>query len=149
MIVKDLMANRSRPVHKIGSNRNVDDAVHLMACENTSALIVMENDQPAGIFAERDVFRHYLRNKSTALSDTALRNAMTDRLITAGPADEVSRALAIMVKADIKHLPVIEDKQIIGMLTLNDLIEHQLESLNLEIHQLKDYIEDLHEAGMD
>ena len=149
MKVQDLLTEKNRPVHTIAGNRSVDQAIVLMSDQKASAVIVMENGLPAGIFAERDVFRHYLRNKSTALSDTALRNAMTERLITAGPADEVSRALAIMVKADIKHLPVIEEKQIIGMLTLNDLIEHQLESLNAEIHQLKDYIEDLHEAGMD
>jgi len=91
----------------------------------------------------------YLRNKSTALSEVALRNAMNDRLISAGPEDEINRVIAIMVKADIRHLPVIEDKNIIGMLTLNDLIEHQLDSLNAEICQLKDYIDDLHEAGRD
>jgi predicted transcriptional regulator len=74
---------------------------------------------------------------------------MTARLITAGPADEVSRVITTMVQADITHLPVMAENKIIGMLTLNDLIERQLESLNDEIHQLKDYIEDLHEAGRD
>ena len=74
---------------------------------------------------------------------------MTDRLIAARPDDEVDSVIAIMVKADIRHLPVIEEKKIVGMLTLNDLIEQQLESLADEVHQLKDYIEDLHEAGRD
>jgi len=149
MKVQDLFADKNRPVHSIDGNRSVDDAITLMADEKASALVVTKNDQPVGIFAERDVFRYYLRNKSTALSEITLRNAMTDRLIAARPDDEVSRVIAIMVKADIKHLPVIEEKKIIGMLTLNDLIEHQLESLTDEVHQLKDYIEDLHEAGMD
>ena len=116
MKVQDLLTKKNRPVHTIAGNRSVDQAIVLMADQKASAVIVIENGQPAGIFAERDVFRHYLRNKSTALSDTVLRNAMTDRLITAGPADEVSRALAIMVKADIKHLPVIEEKQIISQI---------------------------------
>lgn len=149
MKVQDLLTEKNRPVHTIAGNRSVDQAIALMADQKASAVIVMERNQPVGIFAERDVFRHYLRKKSTALSETALRNAMTARLITAGPADEVSRVIAIMVQADIKHLPVIEEKKIIGMLILNDLVEHQLESLSSEIYQLKDYIEDLHAAGRD
>jgi IMP dehydrogenase len=149
MKVRDLLNEKSRPVYTIGGQRSLEDAVRRMADKNASALIVTDNDRPIGIFAERDVFRHYLRNKSTALFETALRNAMTDRLITVGPEDEVSRVIAIMVQADITHLPVMAENKIIGMLTLNDLIERQLESLNAEIHQLKDYIEDLHEAGRD
>jgi IMP dehydrogenase len=149
MKVQDFFAVKNRPVHTIAGNRCVDDAITLMADVNASALVVTKNDQPVGIFAERDVFRCYLRNKSTVLSEITLRNAMTDRLIAARPDDEVDSVIAIMVKADIRHLPVIEEKKIVGMLTLNDLIEQQLESLADEVHQLKDYIEDLHEAGRD
>jgi signal-transduction protein with cAMP-binding, CBS, and nucleotidyltransferase domain len=52
-----------------------------------------------------------------------------------------------MTKADITHLPVMEEKRIVGMLTLKDLLEHQIEALTDEIHQLRDYIADLHDAG--
>ena len=149
MKVRDLFGEKIRPVHTLAGTRSVEQALALMADQKASAVIVMENDQPVGIFAERDVFRCHLKNKSTALSEVALCNAMTDRLIAAGPEDEINRVIAIMIKSDIRHLPVIEDKNIIGMLTLNDLIEHQLDALNGEIHQLKDYIEDLHEAGRD
>ena len=101
MKVQDLFADKNRPVHSIDGNRSVDDAITLMADEKASALVVTKNDQPVGIFAERDVFRYYLRNKSTALSEITLRNAMTDRLIAARPDDDVSRVIAIMVKADV------------------------------------------------
>lgn len=149
MKVQDLLTEKDRPVPTIAGNLSVDQAIALMADQKTSAVVIMEDAQPVGIFAERDVFRHYLRKKSKALSETALRDAMTDRLITANPADDISRAITLMLQADIKHLPVMADKKIIGMLTLNDLIECQLESLNAEIHRLQDYIEDLHEAGRD
>jgi len=149
MKVHALLRKKSRPVHTIASNRSVDDAISLMTGKKASALIVTENDQPLGIFAERDVFRCYLRDPHTALSETGLKNAMTHKLIVADPEDELSHVMALMIKADIKHLPVIEEKRIIGMLTLNDLIEHEIDSLTDEIHQLKNYIEDLHEAGRD
>jgi IMP dehydrogenase len=149
MKVYALLREKARPVHTIASNQSVDDAINLMTAKKASALIVMEDDQPVGIFAERDVFRYYLRDRSAALSERALQKAMTDKLIVAEAEDDVSRVMAIMIKADIKHLPIIDKKKIIGMLKLNDLIEHQIESFTDEINQLKDYIEDLHEAGRD
>jgi CBS domain-containing protein len=149
MKVHALLRKKSQPVHTIAGSRSVGDAVNLMVRKKLSALIVTENDQPVGIFAHRDVFRLYLRDKRAALSETGLKNAMTRKLIVADPEDEPSQVLALMMKADIKNLPVIEEKKIIGMLTLNDLIEHQIQSLTDEIHQLKEYIEDLHEAGRD
>lgn len=149
MNINVLLKEKSRPVHTIAGNRSIGDAVSLMTGKQASALIVMENDQPIGIFAERDVFKLYLRDKHASLSETELGYAMTRKLIVADPEDEPGRMLALMMKADIKHLPVIEEKKVIGMLTLNDLIEHQIESLTDEIHQLRAYIEDLHEAGRD
>ena len=149
MKVHALLRKKSRQVHTIAGNRSVDDAISLMTAKKASALIVTENEQPVGIFAERDVFRLYLRDKRASLSETELGNAMTCKLIVADLEDELGQVLALMIKADINHLPVIEEQKIIGMLTLNDLIEHQIESLTDEIHQLKNYIEDLHEAGRD
>lgn len=149
MKVQALLRENARPVYMIAGDQSINDAVVLMAAKKVSALIVTEDNEPAGIFAERDVFRFYLKGKDEALSEIGLKNAMTNKLIVADPEDELSHVIAMMIKADIKHLPVVEKKKIIGMLTFNDLIEHQIESLTDEIYQLKDYIEDLHEAGRD
>ena len=149
MEVLALLKDNARTVLTIASNQTVDDAICLMASGKVSALLVTENDQPAGIFSERDVFHTYLRNKSTAFSEIILENAMMRNLIVAETEDAVTAVMARMIKADITHLPVIEDKKIVGMLTLKDLMEHQIDSLTDEIHQLKDYIADLHEAGQD
>lgn len=149
MKVHDLLREKARPVHTIASDQSVEDAVNLMSEKKVSALIVTEHDQPVGIFAERDVFRHYLRVRTTALSDVTVQNAMTANLIAADPEDEISRVMAVMIKADIRHLPVIKAGKLIGMLTLTDLIEHRIDSLTEENHQLKDYIDALHEAGRD
>ena len=149
MKVRALLPEKARPAYMITSKQSIDAAVNLMNVKKTSALIVTENNQPVGIFAERDVFRFYLRDKTAALSKIELQNAMTNKLIMADPEDEVSHVIAMMIKSDIKHLPVIEEKKILGMLTLNDLIEQQIGSLTDEIHHLKDYIDDLHDAGRD
>ena len=149
MKVRDLFGEKIRPVHTIAGHRSVDNAIDFMAAKQATALIVTQMEEPIGIFTDRDVFRCYQRNPDTALSEIAVQNAMTDKLIAAKPEDDISRVMAIMIKADIRHMPVIEENEFFGLLTLNDLTEQQIELLSEEIHQLKDYIDDLHEAGRD
>jgi CBS domain-containing protein len=142
-----LLKDKARTVCTITSNHTVDDAVRLMVRCNVSALLVMENDQPAGIFSERDVFQTYLKYKSTAFSEIMLENSVRRNLMVAGPEDAVTEMMARMFKGNIKHLPVMEENKIVGILTLKDLMVHQIEALSDEVHQLKDYIDDLHDAG--
>jgi len=144
-----LLKDKARRVQTIASSQTVEDAICLMVSGKVSTLLVMENDQPVGIFCERDVVHAYLRNKSTAFTEIILENAMTRNLMVAEPKDAITAVMARMIKADITHLPLIEQKKIVGMLTLKDLMKHQIDLLTEEIHQLKDYIADLHEAGQD
>lgn len=149
MEVLALLKDKARKVLTIASNQSVDDAICLMAAGKVSALIVTENDRPAGIFSEGDVYKSVLKIKSAAFSEISIEDAMTHNLLYAEPQDPITTVLDKMMAADIGHLPVIEDKKIVGMLTIRDLMEHQIDSLTDEIHQLEDYIADLHEAGQD
>ena len=149
MKVRDLFGEKIRPVHTIDCDRSVDEALSQMVEQKTSALIVTVDDQPVGIFAERDVFRYFVKDRTSALSEIGLHKAMTDKLVAAVPEDDVGEIMTMMIKADIKHLPIMEEQKITRMLTLNDLIQYWIESLTNEINQLQDYIEDLHEAGRD
>ncbi len=149
MEVLALLKDKARKVLTIASNQSVDDAICLMAAGKVSALIVTENDRPAGIFSEGDVYKSVLKIKSAAFSEISIEDAMTHNLLYAEPQDPITTVLDKMMAADIGHLPVIEDKKIVGMLTIRDLMEHQIASLTDEINQLEDYIADLHEAGQD
>ena len=149
MEVLAILKKNARPVYTVSTNQTVEDAINVMTAKKVSALIVTQEGLPVGIFTERDVFRSYLRDKTAAPSEIKLASAMTNKLIVADPYEDISVLVALMIKSDIKHLPVIENKEIIGLLSINDLIEQQIDSLNDEIHQLKEYINDLHEAGQD
>ena len=149
MEVLALLKDKARRLHTIASSQTVEDAICLMANVKVSVLIVTENGQPAGIFSKEDVFKSLLKNNSAAFSEIKLENAMTRNLLLAEPKDPIMAVLDKMVEAGITHLPVIEEKKIVGMLTLKDLMKHQIDSLTDEIHQLKNYIADLHEAGQD
>ena len=104
---------------------------------------------PVGIFTERDVLRCHVAWRGRLFREMPLSEAMTDNLIVAQPDDLVSSAMATMIKADIRHLPIIKEHEIIGMLTISDLVEHLVGSLQAEIHYLQDYIDTLHDAGQD
>jgi CBS domain-containing protein len=144
-----LLKNKARRVYTIASSRTVEDAICLMAGQEVSALLVMENNQPAGIFSKEDLFKSLLEKKMAAFSEIKLENAMTRNLFLAKSEDSITTVLDKMIAADITYLPVVEDKEIIGILTLKDMMKHQIDALIDEIHQLKDYIADLHEAGQD
>ena len=149
MQVQALISIISRPVVTIESHQTVDDAANRMAAKKVSALVVTESDKPIGMFAERDVYRLYVKERTREIMNIPVKDAMTHKLIAARPQDDIDAMVALMVKSDIKHLPVMGEDGLIGMLTLNDLIEFQIENLADEIRHLRDYIEDLHDAGQD
>ena len=149
MKVHELLQLKSRPVYTLSSDQTVDDAINLMTAKKTGALIITEADHPVGVFAERDVFRAHIKDKTAAFTDIPLKDAMTPKLLVAKTEDEISSVMSMMIQADIKHMPVIEENKIVGMLTLADLIEHQINMLTDELHHLREYIEDLHHAGQD
>lgn len=149
MKVHELLQLKSRPVYTLSGDQSVDDAINLMTAEKASALIVTEADQPVGIFSERDVFRAHIKDKAAAFSEIPLKDAISHKLFSAKAEDEISSVMSMMIQADIKHMPVVKENKIIGILTLNDLIEHQIDMLTDEVHHLREYIEALHHAGQD
>ena len=149
MLVQEVLTQGKQEVFTITPDQTVEDAIDKMSINRTSALIVMEGDYPVGIFAERDVLRCHLKESGKAFSQIKVKNAMTNKLISAKPQDEIGAAVTMMLKADIRHLPVIKDKKIIGMLTINDLVEHLVNTLEAELHHLQSYIADLQDASKD
>ena len=149
MEVQALLTGKARRVYTIASCQTVEDAICLMAEARVNALLVTENDRPAGIFSEGDVFTSLLKYKSAVFSEIKLANAMNRSLLVAEPKDPIATVLDKMMIVGHTHLPVMEEKKIIGLLTLKDLMKHQIDTLSDEIHQLSEYIADLHEAGQD
>jgi len=149
MRVQDVMAGKSRAVHTISAGQTAEDAIVRMTEQQTSALIVMDGEMPVGIFTERDVLRCHVAWRHRLFREMPLNEAMTDNLIVAQLDDLVSSAMAMMIKADIRHLPVVRDGKIDGMLTISDLVKHHVGELTAELHYLQEYITDLQDAVHD
>ena len=149
MRVQDVIQKKRRVVHTIPAKQTVEDAIVQMTERRTSALIVMDGERPAGIFTERDVLRCHVAWRHRLFREMPLSEAMTAKLIVAQPGDLVSSAMAMMIKADIRHLPVVEGQRISVMLTISDLVKHHVGELTAELHYLQEYITDLQDAVQD
>ena len=149
MDVLSVLKQKSRPVYTVAGNHSIDDAVKLMTVHKVDALIVTDDDHPAGIFTGEDVFRYYRQTEKLPPTETKLMDMITGTLMTVAPTDKIITAIDLMIKSDSRHLPVMQNKKILGVLTLKDLAGFQIDLLTDEIHALQDYIDDLHEAAQD
>lgn len=129
----------------------VAEALGRMADNPVRALIVVsrEGGRPLGIFTSTDLLRCHVTRPSTPLARIGLADVMSHPLIVAQSNERVQDALALMINADIRHLPIIKDDALMGVLTLKDLAEHHTGALKAEIDHLQDYIHTLQEAARD
>jgi IMP dehydrogenase len=149
MKIRDMLEQLGLPVRTLALDSTVDQAVMQMSSEGAGALIVMEADRPVGIFSERDVLRAYRKRQGADLASLPVQDVMTNRLITVAVSEDVRSALIVMLKARIRHLPVVDAGRLVGLLAMEDLAAYTLQALDSEIAHLKDYISDLHDAGRD
>lgn len=149
MPITELLNQEDQKAFKIESELTVEDAINLMTENDTTALIVVEGDRPAGIFTEKDILLSYVKFNRKPYAEIKLKNAMTNKLIVAKPEDEIDATISLMIQTGIKHLPVVEDGEIIALLYMCDLVHHQVGTLSTELHYLEEYLSDLHDAGHD
>lgn len=140
MKVRDLIETKGKDVVSIDISSSVEDAIRSMHARKISAIIITDKGRTAGIFTERDVVRCYITAGGKNFHDIAVKDHMVTDLIVAVPEDELNDVSAIMVEKNIRHLPVIEDHRVIGMLSIRDIIQTQVSKLHSEIHYLRDYI---------
>lgn len=149
MRIGELVGLSRQSSFMIESRCCVDEAIDKLQRSRGSALVVSEQGAPVGIFTGSDVLRTYLRDRRVGFENVSLKDVMTPNPIMAGPDDDVASTLHMMLKAGINHLPVSDENGIIGILSIQELMQHQVTVLDRELNDLKDYIADLHDAGMD
>lgn len=138
--VADVLKNRkSGELAVLPSDATVRDALQLMADRGIGSVVVMDGDLLEGIFTERDYARRIvLEGKHSA--DTRLIDVMTRRLYVVHPEETVQECLSIMTQARIRHLPVVAEKRVAGLVSIGDLVNHMLEEQRFMIQQLESYI---------
>ena len=137
--VRQLLQNKSRGPCTIGPDAQVLDALKLMAEKNIGALLVVENDKLVGIVSERDYARKVILHGKSS-HDTPVKEIMTEGVICVQPDNTVEECMALMTDNRIRHLPVMENAKLLGVLSIGDLVKETISEQQFMIKQLESYI---------
>jgi CBS domain-containing protein len=137
--VSELLQGKSGGVLSVTPETSVFDALKLMAEKNVGALLVMNGDVLRGIMSERDYARKViLLGKSS--HELAVREIMSDKVVSVTPKQTVDDCMALMTGRRIRHLPVLDNGRVIGVLSIGDLVKAVIEMQQQTIQQLESYI---------
>ena len=137
--VQQLLDDKGHDVWSIHPDSSVFDAIQLMASKDVGALVVVDDDRPVGIFTER----HYARNvilKGKSSPKTRTRDIMTTEVICARPEQTVEQCMAVMTDKRVRHLPVLDQERLVGIVSIGDLVKSITADQNFAIEQLEHYI---------
>ncbi|MGZ8257744.1 MAG: CBS domain-containing protein [Methylotenera sp.] len=134
-----LDSKKHKEVISIAPHRPVFDALVVLAEYKIGALVVLEGEKLVGIFSERDYAREViLKGKSS--KTTQISDVMTTKVLTGKPSDTVEQAMSIMAEKHIRHLPVVNNDKVVGMLSMGDLVKETITYQQNLIKQLESYI---------
>ena len=137
--VQQLLMEQPLALWSIGPNASVYDALKQLSDAGIGALLVMDESKLVGILSERDYARKVvLAGKSS--KDTLVHEIMTAHVLCVKPETTNEECMALMSQKNIRHLPVVSDKEVIGMLSMRDLVADILEEREFTIKQLENYI---------
>ena len=139
LTVQQLLNRKSSGIYSIKPDASVLEALELMAREDISSVLVMEDGALRGIFTERDYARKViLRGRNSR--DTVVRELMTSQLITITPEQDINDCMTIMTERHIRHLPVLENGQIVGLISIGDVVKSIIAGHEGTFQQLAGYI---------
>ena len=137
--VSAILAHKGSAVWSIAPNATVFDAIQLMADKNVGALPVLKNGKLVGIISERDYTRKViLKGKSS--KETPVRDIMTVELVTAHPGDSISECMHVVTEKRVRHLPVMEGVEMVGLVSIGDLVRRIISAQTATIDNLEKYI---------
>jgi len=137
--VRQLLEAKASEVFSIGPDAPVIDAIRLMAEKRIGALLVVDGGRLVGILSERDYARKIvLQGRSSA--DTPVRAIMISDVITVGLGDTADHCMQVVTEQRIRHLPVLQGNEVLGVVSIGDLVKAVIEDQQVEIDQLQGYI---------
>ena len=137
--LKMLLKDKGHDVWSVNPDDTVLDAIKMLAEKDIGALIVIKDDKPVGIFTERDYARNvYLKGKSSL--DTAVRDVMVAPVICVTPDQTVDECMALMTAKRFRHLPIMDGDELVGMVSIGDLVKSVIAEQQFTIEQMEQYI---------
>ena len=136
---KDILAAKGNDIWSVGPDDTVFDAVKEMADKEVGALLVMDGDKLVGIVTERDYARKVILEGKTS-KDSTVRDVMTKRVLCVSPERTIDECMALMTDKRARHLPVVDHKKVVGVISIGDLVKAVISEQQVLIDQLQHYI---------
>ncbi len=137
--VRQIIEAKAHKLLSIAPGATVYDALKLMAERDVGALVVMDGERLAGIFSERDYARKVILH-GKASKDTFVHEIMTEKVLCVRPEQTMDQCMALMTDKRVRHLPVLDHKHVIGVISIGDVVKEVISEQQFLIEQLEQYI---------
>lgn len=139
MKIREILSTKGHDVVTIGPERSVLDTVQALVKHNIGGLVVTQGERPVGIITERDILR-LTADAQGHLHTITVESVMTRSLLTATPDDDLQAIMGVMTEKKVRHLPVLEDGRLVGIVSIGDLLNACRVHAEEENQQLRQYI---------
>jgi len=137
--INAILAQKGDEIFSISPDATVYEAIEMMSNKNVGALLVMEGERLVGMISERDYTRKvFLRGKRSR--ETSVAEIMSTQLTTTRPQEGVEKCLRLMTDKHIRHLPVLDDDKVVGVISIGDLVKWVISCQSATIAHLENYI---------
>jgi CBS domain-containing protein len=137
--VGDLLKTKGNETHVVGQWKTVLDGLRVMAERNVGALVVVEGSRVVGIFSERDYARKVVLVGRVS-TNTPISDVMTREVFFVSPPDELSTCMALMTTRHVRHLPVMQDGSLVGVISIGDVVKSVIDEQQFRLDQLERYL---------
>ena len=137
--VRDVLQVKGSEVFTIEPDASVYDAIKIMADQRIGALVVLQGKHLVGLISETDYARKIVLQGRTS-ANTRVREIMTDRVLYVSPDQDISECMALMTEKRFRHLPVMDNDQLAGLISIGDLVKSIIDEQLFTIEQLERYI---------
>jgi CBS domain-containing protein len=137
MMIKSILKNKGNAVITVGVIESVRDAMRTMAARKIAALVLTNGAEVVGVVSERDLL-HAISDGGATVLNTPVGRIITGPLITVSPEETTKRVMHLMTHSRIRHLPVMENGRLVGIVSAGDIVKYRLEELEMESNVLRD-----------
>ena len=137
MNVENILMQKGTDVATIGPEASIKRAADWLRAKNVGALVVARDDAVLGIISERDIVRAFSQHRE-AVASMPVKDIMTHGLITVAPGDDLNRVMRLMTRHRVRHLPVLRNGKLAGIISIGDVVKRRLDDLELETNVLRD-----------
>jgi CBS domain-containing protein len=139
MHVKKILNQKGREIYSVQPDETVFDAIAKMAKLNIGAVLVMDGEALVGIFSERD-YRNKVILEGRTSKTTRVKEIMSDQVVCVKPSDTVNLCMQLMTERKIRHLPVLDEQKVVGVVSIGDVVKSVIAHQKVEIDSLRNYI---------